>query len=113
MLQLMDGCHSSSKTHEKLESINGKTNEHDKRLTNLEKLANNVEQDRRQTNLIIKGLQKTNNPKTSIAQLLSTKLNINITEDDIKFAVIINTRQATNQVTDSYKKKKISASNET
>jgi len=66
-------------------------------------MADDVEQDRRGTNLIIKGLLKTDNPKETIAQILSTKLDTDISKDDIKYTVIINNRQATKQDTESYK----------
>ena len=65
-------------------------------------MADDMEQDRRGPNLLIKGLEKTDNPKTSITRILFTKLNINISEDNIKYAVIIKNRQATNQDTESY-----------
>ena len=66
-------------------------------------MADDMVQDRRGSNLLIKRLEKTDNLKTSITHILFTKLYINIFEDIIKYAAIINNRQATNQDTESYR----------
>ena len=80
------------KTDEKIEKIIEKTDNHDERITQLEKMADDTEQDRRSTNLIIKGMKTTDTPKRSIANILSTKVGITTTEDDIKYVVKINNR---------------------
>ena len=74
-------------TDAKIDEVAECTKEHDERIRHLEKMADDNEQDRRGTNLIIKGIKITDTPKIDIANIISRKIEVEIQEDNIKFAV--------------------------
>jgi len=94
---------STKLTNIKIDEVIETAQEQNNRIVHLERMADDAEQDRRGTNLIIKGIKPTDTPKLSIANIITTKIGIATEEDEIKFAVKINNHRAEEEHTDSYK----------
>ena len=77
------------KTDEKIENIHTITTEHEDRIAILEKTVDEVEQQTRGLNLIIRGIEKTDTPKKIISKHISEKMGINTKEHDIRYAMKI------------------------
>ena len=89
-------------TNAKIEKIEEDTSEHHSRICQLEKMADDAEQHRRGTNLILKGIKPTQTPKKSIASIITEKMSVETHEDEIKYAIKINSKHE-DENTESYK----------
>jgi len=77
---------SNKKTAVKIEKLEDVTSDHDKRLTELEKMADDYEQMKRNHNIVVRGLKPNTDPKSGVIAMVTVGLGIHITEKDIKFS---------------------------
>ena len=73
----------------KINLVDVKTQINDDRIAAIEIQNDETEQDRRSRNLIIKGLPKSDNPKTTISSEIKHRLDVDIKTEDIKYAIPI------------------------
>ena len=90
------------KTDKKIERIEDTTIEHEHRITALETMADEFDQQKRSNNIVVRGLKQHTDPKTSAIEMITSALGIHVTENDIKYAVKI-TLKNEKKSTDSMK----------
>ena len=78
------------KTEVKVDKLEEVTIEHDKRLTTLEKMADDFDQSKRSCNIVIRGLCKEIEPLIAVTNMVTTALGIHITQNNIKYLVKLN-----------------------
>jgi len=78
------------KTEVKVDKLEEVTIEHERRLTSLEKMADDFDQSKLGCNIVIRGLKNEIEPITAVTNMVTTALGIHITQNNIKYLVKIN-----------------------
>ena len=77
----------TKKIDAKIEKIEDTTISHDKRLTELEKMADDFDQSKRSNNIVIRGINAIGEPKVNLVNTITSGLGIHITERDVKYLI--------------------------
>jgi len=91
----------TEKVVEKVEKIEENMEDHGQRIAQLEAIADDFEQTKRNHNVIVRGLKQNPDPNYSFLKMVNEALGIRITENDIKFSAKIelkNEREGTDSM---------------